>query len=262
MYSDQWASIPGMGAAVETYEAAFRWGPAGLGLITPGWIDSAAVDSGNTPTYVLRPGLVLGIKTSTGTWINYSPTATDGSQVARGVLITAIVAQNFFTGAAQQTFYGILVGGPVQAAKLIGLDGMARADMTPFFQFDDFATTPAGTYYPWRTTAAKTANYQILASDNFTLFDNTGAAGAVTFTLPPIKNGYYFGFSGRVAQNLAVTSTEGGNIVALNNAAANTLTFQTGGQQIGAILKIYSNRAGRLWIAENASAGAAAITVS
>lgn len=37
--TDIWGSLPGIQSASETYENAFRWGPAGLGLITGGTID-------------------------------------------------------------------------------------------------------------------------------------------------------------------------------------------------------------------------------
>lgn len=257
-----WGLPPGITSAVETYEAAFRWGPAGLGLIIGGYINAAAVDAGNSPTSELRPGLLLGQKTADGTWTNYSPTATDGSEVAAGVLITAIRMTDIITLQAQARFYGILVGGPVQAAKLLGLDLYARACLSDHFWFDDAGNFPGNHWFPWRRFQNKTANYAVQASDNFTLFDITGAGGAVTFTLPPIANGYYFGFRGGAAQNLAVTSNEGGNIISLNSLVSNTLTFQTGGQQIGALVVVYSNPGATKWIAENRSAGAATITAS
>ena len=40
-----------MQPASETYEAAFRWGPAGLGLITGGTISALAIDPGNAPLW-------------------------------------------------------------------------------------------------------------------------------------------------------------------------------------------------------------------
>jgi Bacteriophage lambda head decoration protein D len=262
LYSSSWAFPPGLTAAVETYEAAFRWGPAGLGLITGGTIDSACVDVGNSPTYELRPGLLLGQKTATGTWTNYSPTATDGSEVAAGVCITSIRMQDILTGAGASRFYGILVGGPVQAAKVLGLDLMARAQMADRFWFDDALNYPGCHWFPWKRFQTKTAAYQVTANDNFTLFDNTGATGSVTFTLPAIANGYYFGFRGAAAQTFAVTSSEGGNVIALNNLTASTLTYSTGSQQIGAMLAVFSNPAGTKWLAQNVGAGVAAVTVS
>lgn len=262
LYSSMWGQAPGITAAVETYENAFRWGPAGLGLITGGYIYANAVDLGNSPTNELRIGLLLGQRTVDGTWTNYSPTATDGSEVASGVLITALRMQDILTQTNMGRFYGVLVGGPVQAAACINLDLMARADMSDHFWFDDALNFPGNHWFPWKRFQSKTANYQIVASDNFSRFDNFGAAGEVDFTLPPIANGYDFGFGGAAAQTLKVISNEGGNIIALNNLTANSLAFSTGGQQIGAGLRIYSNAAGTKWIAELMNAGVAAVTVA
>ena len=63
------------------------------------------------------------------------------------------------------------------------------------------------------------------------------------------------------AMSIAVAD-EGGNIVALNNAVANTLAFQTGAQLIGGGLEFYSNAAGTKWFVSDLSAGNIAITVS
>jgi hypothetical protein len=256
--TDVWAAVPGNTLARETFEAAAFWGPASQYVFTAGNYNSGMIDSGNTPTFEIRPGLVLGQKIADGTWLQYNPTASDGTEVAAAINVFGIRMQDL-SGTNQPRFMGIIVGGRVQAARLIGLDNMARQQLRNFI-FDDNFTSNA--WYPWKRFVTKTASYQVLASDNFTIFDNTGAAGAVTFTLPPIANGYYFGFRGAAAQNLLVTSTEGGNIIALNNLVASTLAFQTGGQIIGGELRIYSNPAGTKWIAENVGAGVAAVTVT
>ncbi len=132
------------------------------------------------------------------------------------------------------------------------------------FIFDDSAglgSIPGGHWYPWKRFQTKTANYTLVATDNYSRFDNVGATGAVTFTLPAIANGYYFGFSGVVNQNIIVASFETGNIVALNTATANSVAFQTSGQIIGANFIVYSNAAGTKWFVQNESAGVCTVTV-
>jgi hypothetical protein len=170
--------------------------------------------------------------------------------------------QGILTGVNAQRFYGVLVGGPVQATNLIGLDLMARACMSDHFWFDDALNFPGNHWFPWKRFQTKTANYPVVAADNFSIFDNTGALGAVTFTLPPIANGYYFGFRGAANQNLIVASTEGANVIALNNLVANSVAFQTGGQIIGGVFHVYSNALGTKWIVEAPSAGVTAVTVA
>lgn len=243
--TDVWGLPPQVTNAAETYESAFRWGPAGLGLITGGTISAGAIDSGNSPTFELRPGLVLGQKTADATWTNYSPTNTDGSEVAGGVLITGLRMQDILSGVTSPRFYGILVGGPVQAAKLLGLDLNARATMSDHFWFDDALNFPGNHWFPYRRFQTKTANYTAVAADNFTIFDNTGAAGEVDITLPAIANGYYFAFRAAANQVIKAISNEGGNVI------GSTLT-QTSASvtAIGGVFTMYVNPAGTKWIVE------------
>lgn len=257
-------NAPGIGAVIEEFQQAFTWGPAAWLRYTGGQILATAIDAGNTPTTTLRPGLVMGIQTATGNWTNYSPTATDGSQIALGVLPVGLPMVDPLSGLTQTKNWGILMAGGLQATKCLGLDLFARVNLRPQFLFDDFITgVPQGAFrFQYSNFVSKTASYSVLATDNYTLFDNTGATGAITFTLPAIANGYMFGFRVVANQNVLITSNEGGNIIALNNAAANTLAFQTGSQLIGGNIMLYTNPAGTKWIAENSSAGTNTITVS
>ncbi len=252
-------NLPGMGTVVETFEQAITWGPAWQLRWWSGYIASTAFDTGNSPTWRLRPGLVLGKITSTGQWTNYSATATDGSQIAQGVLAYGLRMQDVLSGVNTTKFYAIVVGGSVKGANLLGLDNMARSQMSPQFQFDD--NLSGNVDFGWLNFASKTANYQVLSTDNFTYFDNAGAGAPVTFTLPAIANGYRFGFRAVAAQNLIVASTEGNNIVAFNDAQASSLAFQTGSAIIGGNLVFYSNPAATAWYVQNMSAGANTITV-
>lgn len=257
--SSMFGNLPGMGTVAETFEQAYTWGPYPR-YFAPGYIGSTAADPANSPTWELRMGLVLGKQTATGTWVNYSPTATDGSEVAAGVLPLNLRMQDVLTGSNTAKFYAIMVSGGVQGSKLIGLDNMARAQMSSLFYFDD--NLPGRQQYPWQRFQTKTANYQIVATDNLTMFTTLGSVGEVDFTLPPIANGYSFGFANQAAQIMKVISSEGGNVVALNNLTANSVAFSTGGQEIGGIFHVYSNPAGTKWIVENASSGVCAVTVA
>lgn len=258
--TDVYGLPPGLTTARETYEAQFRWGPAGQGIIIGAIISGAARDTGNSPTYELRPGLLLGQIISSGMYTNYSPTATDGSEVASAVLLEGIRVQDF-EGNNATRFYAVLAGGPVQASKVLNLDLMARAQMDKFV-FDDVFQMPGNHWFPFKRFQSKTSAYTLTAYDNFTLFDNVGAGGSVTFTLPAIANGYFFGFRVQADQTVVVASGEGANMVALNNAAANSVAFQTGSGKIGGVFYIYSNAAANKWIVENHSAGTNTVTVA
>ncbi len=243
LMNDSYGMFPGLTTARETYEAEFMWGDQKQAVIMGGLISGAARDSGNSPTTELRKGLLLGQILSTGLWTTYSPTATDGSEVAGGVLMESFRTQDF-EGNNKNIFYGILVGGPVQASKILNLDGMARPQMRKFM-FDDIGNVQGNSYFDWKRFQTKTSNYTIVASDNFTLFDNTGAGAQVVLTLPAIAPGYKFGAQLSAAQVLRFTSAEGGNLI--GTSLTQTSASATA---IGGLIVVYSNPAGTKWIVE------------
>lgn len=241
--SSLFGNLPGMGTVVETYEAAITWGPAYNIVWWNGLISSAAIDSGNTPTYRLRPGLLLGLISATGLWTNYSPTATDGSEVASGVLAYGMTMQDYLLGSTVQKFFAIVVGGRVKGANLLNINNMARNQMSPRFIFDD--NLIGGQWFPFNRFQTKATSYVVTAADNFTMFDNTGAIGTVVLTLPAIAAGYMFGLRCQAAQVFRFTSAEGGNVV--GTTATDTSASVTA---IGGVIWIYSNAAGTKWIVE------------
>lgn len=237
--------IAGTQPAIETFEQEFRWGHAYQMKYTNALISNSASDPTNTPTWELRMGLLMGLQTSTGQWVNYSPTATDGSQIAAGVIVEALRMQDVFTGNNTQKYWALCVGGNVRAAGLLGLDNYARQAMRQFTFDDDF---PGKSWFDWKSFINVTANYQILASDNFTLFDNSGATGAVTLTLPAIANGYKFGLRCGAAQTFQFSSNEGNNLIGSTLTQSNASVTAIG----GAIL-VFSNPGATKWIVVNQS---------
>lgn len=243
MMTDSYGMVPGLTTSRETYENEFRWGSQYQGVFANGLISGAARDSGNSPTIELRPGLLLGQIIASGKYTTYSPTATDGSEVASAILLEGLRMQDF-EGNNVDRFYAVLVGGPVQASKILNLDLMARQQMRKFI-FDDIFGVQGNEWYPWKRFQTKTANYTIVGSDNFTMFDNSGASGTVVLTLPAIANGYMFGLRCEAAQVLRFTSAEGSNLIG-------STTTQTSASvtAIGGIIWVYSNAAGTKWIVE------------
>jgi hypothetical protein len=78
---------------------------------------------------------------------------------------------------------------------------------------------------------AKTANYTIKPgpADSGKVFSNSGAAGAVTFTLPKPAKGLWYVFLVIAAQTLTVQAS---NNAKVNNSAANG-TYAAAGTQAG-----------------------------
>lgn len=245
-------AMPGFSTLAQTIEAAVTWGGDRAPFLeqegTP--IYSGCVDAGNSPTSYLRPGLLLGKASSgaaAGLVTAYAAGNTDGSQQVWGVLLRGLSMLDL--NGVPETKYGkILVGGPVKSNQLIGLDAFARRQMSGRFQFDDDIQEQYGIFAGFPSLEVpKTAAYQVLASDVGTLFTNTGAGGAVTFTLPAIAAGLSFEFLVTAAQNLTVASKEGANIVWDGNASANSLAFSTASHQIGGHLQFVANAAGAKW---------------
>ena len=148
---DRFNTIPGLTTARETYENEFRWGTEYQGIITYGNISGSAVDSGNTgTTYELRKGLVLGLNLSSGSYEDYDPTATDGTEVASAVLLDSARNQDLESN-SQALLAAILVGGPVKASQLLGLDRMARTQMSSNFIFDDSSELSSIADRDWET---------------------------------------------------------------------------------------------------------------
>ncbi|HVX15952.1 MAG TPA: head decoration protein [Pirellulales bacterium] len=256
-------NLPGFSTLQQTVESVVTWGGDGAPVVEQESyvIDSTTVDSGNSPTTYLRPGLLLGKIASSGNLKQYSATASDGSQNVFGVLLRGISTLDL-NGNAENKYGKILVGGCVKGSLLIGLDQYARRQMVGRFFFDDDFTGQAGAFAAPYAEVAKTAAYQVLATDNGTLFTTLGASAEVDFTLPAIAAGYTFQFLNLVAQTMKVLSNEGSNIVWDNNASASSLAFGTASHQIGGHLQFYANGAGTKWYVRNYSPATSTVTAA
>lgn len=246
--------LPGMTAASTTVErnailARMLLLPVGV------VISSAARDSGSSPTTDLRHGLVLGKITSSGLYTNYSATATDGSQVAQGVLLEPRSVLSF-DGTATNVVAPVLFAGYLKASELTGIDYLARRQLATRFIFDDYPTLP--TTGPF-SVVAKTANYTLTAADVGKCFTNTGAAGAVVFTLPTAAPGYVFEFFVTANQTVTITAPSG-KLIAFNNAAATSAAWSTSNEKIGQSARVIMNDAGDKYMLFPAGGGTVTIS--
>jgi hypothetical protein len=187
----------------------------------------------------------MGKVTASGEYREYTPTATDGSQFAEGVLFHSLRTLSPLTGTAEDKMAALVVAGPVKGGSLFGLDQKARSDMFGRFIFDDDLY---GNRSGIRDVVAKTANYTVLAADNGALFTNQGAAGAVTFTLPTIAKGLRYRFFVEAGQNVIVAAAAGDTLVVFNDAAADSIAFQTAAELIGGGLEVVANADATKWL--------------
>ena len=247
----QHGMLPGQAASLLTYENTFGWGGEPKPRIIMGQIILAStVDARSSPTWRLQPGLVLGKITATGKWTNYSATATNGSQIAQGLLLDSLAMQSPYTGSTEDRLAAVVVAGPVQNARLGGLDQKARADMFGRFLFDDDVI---GNSFGWRDVVQKTdtgSPHTLTAADNNRIFTTRGAAGSVTINLPTLAKGLRFRFIAEAAQDLTIAAAVAGTMVAFNDLAANSITIQeaTNSKAIGTSVEIFANDDASKWL--------------
>ena len=118
---------------------------------------------------------------------------------------------------------------------------------------------------PALPVVAKTASYQLKASDMGKLFTNRGASGTITFTLPviaaagkPALSGWYCEFSTVAAQAIVIASSPADKLVVHADAAADTVTTAA---TIGQNFKVVCD--GTAWIVvSNPSSASAATAVT
>lgn len=254
------SGVPQITSIFQTQEANFLWGPEALrGAVIPvsGVLDGAARDSTNTPTTLLRPGLVLARKN--GKFIQYSATGTGGQQVAVGVLGMAVSMIDYAANNLDQQV-PIITRGPFLASALIGLDYQARNQLTRSGSlFDDYTPNDS---LPWthQTEVTDTA-YTLAATESGGMFIATNAS-KTTFTLPTLAPGLSFHFTNIGAAGMRVAAAAAGTMIVGNDIAANNVEFVTSGEMIGSALHVFANSAGTKWHVLNISCPATTKTGS
>ena len=225
--------IPGMHPEQETIEAQVWWGRYELQWWAGGVIDSGTLDSGNTgQTSQLRPGLLMGMITSSGKLTQWNPYATDGSQTIKGIF--AAHKELDYYGTAKDRYMGsLLVGGGAKADAIIvpgetaaGLSGknyefLVREQLKDRFRFDDELSTSYSSSKVKEVTEATA----VVAADQNTTFTNPEAAGSVTFTLPAPLPGAKYTFMQVGDQDIVLDGPSTGEFQTAASTAANTVTM-------------------------------------
>jgi hypothetical protein len=109
-----------------------------------------------------------------------------------------------------------------------------------------------------RRVVAKTADYTVNPSVDSpgTTFTNRGATGEVIFTLPAPNaglKGHWYRFKAHADQNVKVKTTTVDTLIALNDAAADSVALQTGGQLIGGEMEAFCD--GTSWFVSGVAVG-------
>lgn len=255
-------ATPGFGAAAYTSEREILWGRDDQHLpllFRNSIISGAARDAGNTPTTLLRRGLILGKVDASGELEEWDADASDGTQNIAAVLNCELRATDFDANNTDRAFATLLCG-PIIAAQML-IEGVALVGHTHEylarrimhkmgFRFDDDPQGfKAGLIDRFDlvtgTTDALTAD-----ENGKTLFYNNAAS--VTVTLPALKPGLEYTLMRAADEEFVVASAEGDNIVVGNDLSADSITFTTASEQIGAGVRVRGVYLGTTlkWLAE------------
>ena len=243
--------VPGVGSDRTVFESEILWGAdqARNGVL---WqsavISGAARDAGNTPTTVLRPGLLLGKLTSGGELEEWDADAADGSQDLAGILDTELRAQDFDATNQDRVFRAIVARAPLKARKLL-IQGsafighidefLARRQLIAagcVFDDDPFGYLAGQGGRVERVTA--TTDSLTASQNGATLFYSNAAS--VTVTLPTIQPGLEFMLIREGDEEFIVESAEGDNIIGIHDLSVDSITFTTATEHIGAAVRVRS----------------------
>ena len=110
-------------------------------------------------------------------------------------------------------------------------------------------------------TVAKTAAYTVPATESGTIYNTTGNAGSLTFTLPAVATsaGLFYGFVNTVDQTMVITAPAS-TLVTDGNAAATSATWSTASHKIGGACFVHCD--GTKWYLMSTTTGTAAPTIS
>lgn len=243
--------VPGQGSLAQTQEREIIFGGMDYQVkvikmdTTYG---STLVDAGNTPTTLVRAGMLLGKITSSGKHVMWDPLTTDGTGFLSGVLPINLNMLGE-SGSAVDRGYARIVQAPLRASQLLikgsalvghAYEFLARQQLyqAGFMLDDDPMGYQSGLVfrsdYATGTTLAPTA-----AADNGKTFFVSNA-NAVAVTLPAIKPGLRFRFIRTANEEIVVSSAAGDDIVVGNDTAADSVTFTTAGEQIGTAIEVFS----------------------
>lgn len=246
--------VPGVGSADFTSEKEVYWGgddAKGRAIWFGANISNLTRDAGNSPTTVLRPGLVLGMTSVANNYVDWNPENAalqsasvnpDGKDFA-GILTRDIMMTDFSGNSADRVL-GICVRGPVKASALLiqgspmvghKYEYLLRRQLynSGYILDDDPQGYKGGGGNRFLQNTA--ATFSLTAAMNGATLIQAGVAGTVT--LPPIQAGLEYDLINTIDSTFVVASAEGDNIILVNDLSADSITFSTTSMKIGARIK-------------------------
>lgn len=249
MNISSYGALPGITAIRQNTERAIWWGREHFNLDFSNLVIlSTTIDAGSSPTSDLRSGLVLGKVTASSKLTQWNPDGSDGSEAVAGVLMRDLSMLSD-EGVVEDKYGHVLLAGCVRAADLF-IEGtaftssadqyLARNQMVGSGRFifdDDVLGGSAFLGVPLRTIQAADTTLVPTVGQNGSRFVVSNA-GAVAITLPALKAGLVYEFLRTANEEIVVASAAGDDMIVGNDVAADSVTFTTSGQQIGALIRV------------------------
>jgi len=236
---------PGVDAIRESHEVSPLWSTEGVVRIPFPIVDGSARDATNTPTTHLRAGLLLAKETSSGQYTEWDADATDGSQDLAGVLGGDVsVIDN--DGADLDRNPWIIARALLRtsALRIQGTLLTSHADeflaRRQLFQMgcmldDDIQGFKSGLVPRYDRVTGTTDTLTEAETGKQIWYSN---AASTTVTLPTIHAGLRYILLREGDEEFVITSAEGDNIIAGNDLSADSITFTTASEHIGAGVEI------------------------
>jgi len=237
--------MPGVRSSRDSVETSLIWGGDDnkAAVLTMGTqYDSTILDASASPTTSIRAGLLVGESTATSQMTEWVSTATDGSEMLRG-----IVPLQFSTldedGTAEDQFLPMIIRAPLHATSLL-IQGAAFVGHADEFIArhnlhgmgcvldDDPQGYLAGA--SWRRKI-HTADLTLTSADNYTAYFCHSADA--DFILPAVANGLKFRFFMGEDFELQVSSATSVFLTG-HDQVGDGVTYTTDGEQIGVHLEV------------------------
>lgn len=242
--------MPGLDSIRQTVENHLIWGGDRnqVGVIqSPGkTYSSTLVDGGSSPTSDIRAGLLLGEISSSGELAAWDADNTDGTQDLYGVVPVSFSTLDPDGTAVDKFAPSPIIRAPLVASSLL-IQGTALTS-----HVDEFLARRAlwgmGCILDDDPQGYKAGATQRIArvtgtTDTLTEAENGSKifysnAASVTVTLPTIHAGLWYDLVREGDEEFVITSAEGDNVIAGNDLSADSLTFTTAGEHIGAWVRV------------------------
>lgn len=252
--SPSYGAPAGIGDLRTTVEKIIWWGREIHNLyVSDRRIDDEAIDAGNSPTTSLRAGLLMSKHTASGNLYAWDPDAADGREEIVGVLLRDISMLDS-DGVVEEKEGHVLLAGALKVDQLL-IEGTAFATSTDewlarrqlssrFILNDDWPMKPGWLGVPFKSKTVSAAGTTVVSTADAGSRLIFSSASAVQATLPAIENGLVFEFLRTGDEEIVVASAEGSNMIVGNDLSANSITFTTAGQHIGAMVRVEGIRVG------------------